>query len=140
MHPSFPCCHHHLFVFTPARAGFSFVGKKDGSLCPCIDYHGLNAITIKNRYLGVGAILSWAPKDNHLHPCSFFSYCLSLAQQKYAIGSAHSRMRMSPFKDEVELTPEHILPQLVTICALCLGIERRVQQTNSRIPVPDSCP
>lgn len=28
---------------SPAGAGF-FVGKKDGSLCPCIDYGGLNDI------------------------------------------------------------------------------------------------
>ncbi len=27
-----------------------FVQKKDGSLCPCIDYRGLNDITVKNRY------------------------------------------------------------------------------------------
>lgn len=33
-----------------AGAGFFFVGKKDGSLRPCIDYRGLNDITIKNRY------------------------------------------------------------------------------------------
>lgn len=33
-----------------AGAGFFFVGKKDGSLRPCIDYSPLNAITIKNRY------------------------------------------------------------------------------------------
>ena len=35
---------------SPAGAGFFFVGKKDGSLCPCIDYRGLNDITVKNRY------------------------------------------------------------------------------------------
>ncbi len=34
----------------PAGAGFFFVGKKDGSLRPCIDYRGLNDITVKNRY------------------------------------------------------------------------------------------
>lgn len=33
-----------------AGAGFFFVGKKDGSLRPCIDYGPLNNITIKNRY------------------------------------------------------------------------------------------
>ena len=33
-----------------AGAGFFFVGKKDGSLRPCIDYRGLNDITVKNRY------------------------------------------------------------------------------------------
>ena len=35
---------------SPAGAGFFFVGKKDGSLRPCIDYGPLNEITIKNRY------------------------------------------------------------------------------------------
>uniref|UniRef100_A0A8C7YA87 Gypsy retrotransposon integrase-like protein 1 n=1 Tax=Oryzias sinensis TaxID=183150 RepID=A0A8C7YA87_9TELE len=35
---------------SPVGAGFFFVGKKDGSLRPCIDFRGLNAITIKNRY------------------------------------------------------------------------------------------
>lgn len=35
---------------SPAGAGFFFVGKKDGSLRPCIDYSPLNNITIKNRY------------------------------------------------------------------------------------------
>lgn len=35
---------------SPAGAGFVFVGKKDGGLCPCIDYRGLNNITIKNCY------------------------------------------------------------------------------------------
>lgn len=35
---------------SPARAGFFFVGKKDGTLRPCIDYAPLNNITIKIRY------------------------------------------------------------------------------------------
>ncbi|KAI2668898.1 Transposon Tf2-9 polyprotein [Labeo rohita] len=35
---------------SPAGAGFFFVKNKDGSLRPCIDYRGLNDITIKNRY------------------------------------------------------------------------------------------
>lgn len=35
---------------SPAGAGFFIVGKTDGSLHPCIDYRGLNAITVKNRY------------------------------------------------------------------------------------------
>ena len=33
-----------------AGARFFFVGKKDGSLRPCIDDRGLNKITVKNRY------------------------------------------------------------------------------------------
>ncbi|KAL0159296.1 hypothetical protein M9458_043021, partial [Cirrhinus mrigala] len=35
---------------SPAAAGFFFVKKKDGGLCPCVDYRGLNQITIKNRH------------------------------------------------------------------------------------------
>ena len=35
---------------SPAGAGFFFVSKKDKSLRPCIDYRGLNNITVKNRY------------------------------------------------------------------------------------------
>ena len=35
---------------SPAGTGFFFVGKKDRSLHPCIDYRGLNDITVKNRY------------------------------------------------------------------------------------------
>uniref|UniRef100_A0A3B3RES0 Enoyl CoA hydratase, short chain, 1, mitochondrial n=1 Tax=Paramormyrops kingsleyae TaxID=1676925 RepID=A0A3B3RES0_9TELE len=34
---------------SPVAAGFFFVGKKDGGLCPCIDYRPLNAITKKRR-------------------------------------------------------------------------------------------
>ncbi|KAK3506397.1 hypothetical protein QTP70_001791 [Hemibagrus guttatus] len=35
---------------SPAAAGFFFVGKKDGGLRPCIDYRGLNAVTIRYPY------------------------------------------------------------------------------------------
>lgn len=35
---------------SPAGAGFFFGGKMDGSLRPCIDYLGLNEITVKNCY------------------------------------------------------------------------------------------
>lgn len=35
---------------SPLGAGFFFVGKKDRSLRPCIDFCGLNNITIKNKY------------------------------------------------------------------------------------------
>lgn len=35
---------------SPASAGFFFVRKKDGGLRPCIDYRGLNEITVKFRY------------------------------------------------------------------------------------------
>ncbi|KAJ8333220.1 hypothetical protein SKAU_G00421160 [Synaphobranchus kaupii] len=35
---------------SPVGAGFFFVGKKDGSLRPCIDYRGLNQVTVRNKY------------------------------------------------------------------------------------------
>lgn len=35
---------------SPVDAGFFFVGKKDGTLRPCIDFGGLNNITVKNKY------------------------------------------------------------------------------------------
>ncbi|KAI2647575.1 Transposon Tf2-9 polyprotein [Labeo rohita] len=35
---------------SPAAAGFFFVKKKDGGLQPCVDYRGLNQITVKNRH------------------------------------------------------------------------------------------
>ncbi|KAK3528234.1 hypothetical protein QTP86_027678 [Hemibagrus guttatus] len=35
---------------SPAAAGFFFVSKKDGGLRPCIDYRGLNAITVPYPY------------------------------------------------------------------------------------------
>ncbi|KAL0191918.1 hypothetical protein M9458_010214, partial [Cirrhinus mrigala] len=35
---------------SPADAGFFLVKKRDGSLRPCIDYRGLNSITVKNTY------------------------------------------------------------------------------------------
>ena len=35
---------------SPVGAGFFFMGKKDKTLHLCIDYRGLNDITVKNRY------------------------------------------------------------------------------------------
>lgn len=35
---------------SPAAVGFFFVSKKDGGLRPCIDYRGLNNVTVKFRY------------------------------------------------------------------------------------------
>src|SRR5438876_12418040 len=44
-----------------------FVKKPDGSLCLCVDYHGLNRITIKNRYplplLSASCLAAWAKQN-----------------------------------------------------------------------------
>ena len=36
---------------SPAQAPILFVKKKDGSLRLCVDYRGLNKVTVRNRYL-----------------------------------------------------------------------------------------
>lgn len=35
---------------SPVGAGFFFVNKKDRTLRPCIDFRGMNDITVKNTY------------------------------------------------------------------------------------------
>ena len=35
---------------SPAASSFFFIGNKDGGLRPCIDYRGLNSVTVKYRY------------------------------------------------------------------------------------------
>lgn len=35
---------------SPAGAPILFAPKKDSSLCLCVDYRGLNAVTVKNQY------------------------------------------------------------------------------------------
>lgn len=35
---------------SPLGAGFFFVSKKDKTLTPCIDFRGLNSITVKNKH------------------------------------------------------------------------------------------
>lgn len=57
---------------SPLGAAFFFVAKKDGSLRPCIDYRGLNQITIKNKYslpLLFSALEPVAKATNFSKPC-----------------------------------------------------------------------
>ena len=35
---------------SPAASSFFFIGKKDGGLCPCIDYRSLNNVTVINFF------------------------------------------------------------------------------------------
>ncbi len=46
----FTCFFPVLATLLPNQGFFFFVEKKDGSLHPCIDYRGLNSITLKNTY------------------------------------------------------------------------------------------
>ncbi len=41
---------HYCSFLLSCRGGVFFVKEKDGSLRPCINYRGLNDITVKNRY------------------------------------------------------------------------------------------
>ncbi|KAK3539534.1 hypothetical protein QTP70_010070 [Hemibagrus guttatus] len=50
---------------SPAAASFFFVGKKDGGLRPCINYHGLNDITYVIAYIDDILIFS-ASYDEHI--------------------------------------------------------------------------
>ena len=44
-------CRYYYPSSCPLGAGFFFVDKKDGSLRPCMDFRGLNNITVRNKYL-----------------------------------------------------------------------------------------
>lgn len=50
---------------SPARAGLSFVTKKDNSLWPCLDYRGHNKVTVKNQYPSLSYLLFLTNKDFH---------------------------------------------------------------------------
>ncbi len=59
---------------SPAGTGFFFVKKKDGSLHPCIDYQGLNDITVKNTY----PLPLMSSAFEHLQGAYFFTNWISV--------------------------------------------------------------
>ncbi|KAI3366349.1 hypothetical protein L3Q82_000509 [Scortum barcoo] len=67
---------------SPAGAGFFSVGKKDGSLRPCIDYSALNEIMVKNRY-----------------PLPLISSAFELLQQAKILYQTGPAERLSPGAD-----------------------------------------
>jgi hypothetical protein len=53
---------------SPAGALVLFIPKKDSSYCLCMDYHGLNIITIKNIY----PIVNMEQAINHLSSAKIY--------------------------------------------------------------------
>ncbi|KAL0187596.1 hypothetical protein M9458_014695, partial [Cirrhinus mrigala] len=91
---------------SPASAGFFFVKKKDGDLRPCIDYRGLNEITIKYRYplpLVPSALeqLRTAKIFTKLDLCSAYNLIRICAGDEWKIAfsttSGHYEYRVMPF-------------------------------------------
>ncbi|KAI3375755.1 hypothetical protein L3Q82_004053 [Scortum barcoo] len=135
-----PSCYHDL-----PGAGFFFVGKKDGSLQPCIDYSALNDISVKNRYplpLISSAFEKAEKCEFHASSVSFLGFIVSTNQVK-----------MDPEKNakpdalsclyEPELAarePEPILPLDRVVGAVSWWIEKDVQQASQGVPVPEDCP
>ena len=64
---------------SPVSSSFFFVKMKDGGLPPCIDYGGLNQITVRYSYLIATAIES-------MHGVRFFT--------KLDLGSAYNLVRI----------------------------------------------
>ncbi len=54
---------------SPVSAGFFFVKKREGTLRPCIDYRGLNDITVKFRY----PLPLVPPALEQLHSAKYFT-------------------------------------------------------------------
>jgi hypothetical protein len=69
---------------SPAGAPIFFVAKKSGELRPCVDYRGLNALTIKNR----GAIPLIADLLDRLGTARYFS--------KIDLRGAYNLVRIKP--------------------------------------------
>uniref|UniRef100_A0A8K9XLT0 Gypsy retrotransposon integrase-like protein 1 n=2 Tax=Oncorhynchus mykiss TaxID=8022 RepID=A0A8K9XLT0_ONCMY len=122
---------------SPAGAGFFFVKKKDGSLRPCIDYRGLNDITVKNRY----PLPLMSSAFEILQGARFFArfeFVISYRPgSKNTKPDALSRL----FSSSVASTdPEGILPEGRVVGLTVWGIERQVKQALSQTPSPRACP
>jgi hypothetical protein len=59
---------------SPIGALILIVKKKDGSLGMCVDYHGLNQLTIKNRYF-ILLILRLLNRFNHVKMYTKIDLC-----------------------------------------------------------------
>ncbi|KAK3517399.1 hypothetical protein QTP70_008929 [Hemibagrus guttatus] len=141
---------------SPAGVGFFFIEKKAKTLCACIDYWGLNVITVKNRYplplmssafelLQGATVFTKLYLWNAYHlgdltrdkPAAQFNSEGCETILSYRLGSKNSKPdalshQFNP--DEEELAVEHILPSSVMVRALQLDIKKRVQQAAANLP------
>ena len=91
---------------SPVAAPILFVKKPDGSLCLCIDYHGLNRITIKNRYhlfLSSGKCLADLVKEStslnlicEMVTIAFGSLVEKNGKQGFALSMDFTSIRLCP--------------------------------------------
>ncbi|KAI2643799.1 Transposon Tf2-9 polyprotein [Labeo rohita] len=88
---------------SPTSAGFFFVKKKDGGLRPCIDYRGLNEVTVKYRYplpLVPSALeqLRSARIFTKLDLCSAYNLIrIQAFKTAFSTTSGHYEYRVMPF-------------------------------------------
>ncbi|KAK3541222.1 hypothetical protein QTP86_016810 [Hemibagrus guttatus] len=152
---------------SPVGAGFFFVGKKDGGLRPCIDYRGLNQITIKNRYLlplifsafellQDAVIFSKLELCNLYHlvrickgdewntafntPSGHYELCKFEFQLSFWPGSKNIKadtLSRSLDPPGSEPKPEYIVPRSVRSNLTKLDIEQLV--LNAHDPIPSAC-
>ena len=94
---------------SPFAAPILFVGKKDGTLRMCLDYRGLNAVTVRNRY-PLPRIDDLLDK---LRGCSYFS-CIDLQQ-----GYHQLRIRESDIPKTAFRTPFGSFEYVVLPFGLC---------------------
>nr|XP_008292586.1 PREDICTED: transcription factor 7-like 1-B [Stegastes partitus] len=86
----------------PLRAGFFFVSKKNGSPRPCVYYHGLNQITIQNRYPLPLISFTFEP----LHDARIFTK-LDLHNAYHLVGSAREMSGKQPSRHLWDILNHH---------------------------------
>ncbi|KAI3362587.1 hypothetical protein L3Q82_001674 [Scortum barcoo] len=132
---------------SPLGAGFFFVEKKDKTLRPCIDFRGLNDITIKNKY----PLPLIDPAFEPFHQATIFSkldlrnaYHLVRIREgdewKTAFNTPLGHFEYQFSLDTSPSEPASILPPSCIVGAASWDIETRVQEALKDHPAPNNCP
>ncbi|KAK3546755.1 hypothetical protein QTP70_034179, partial [Hemibagrus guttatus] len=110
----------HIHISTaPVAAGFFFVKKKDGGLHPCIDYCGLNAITVCYPY-----------------PFPLVSAALEQLQGANIFSNwIYGQESKNPLPH-----PEPILPPVVILGPIQWDLVGEIQRALADEPPPTACP